>query len=176
NRPSDGAERSVPNTILVFSSAPTGPIASVTVRPDSPRIYATQSTGFTVFGQDAAYNPVPFDRAAIAWSVSGATGTFDASGRFTAATAGTATISATINGVSGTARLTVIADTSSPKASAPVVRLLPGTQLGATVPVNVSWDEASDVGLGVVDYELAQNVNAKGWKPLPSGSPLNRNA
>ena len=57
----------VPNGILVFSSAPTGPIASLTVRAESPRIYATQSTGFTVFGQDAAYNPVPFDRAAIAW-------------------------------------------------------------------------------------------------------------
>ena len=176
NRPSDGFERSVANSLLVFSATPTGPLASVTVTPGNQTIYNTRSLDFDVFGQDAAYNPVAFDAGAVAWSVSGATGTFDGNGRFTATSPGSATITATVNGISGTTRLRILADTTPPVALPPLVRLLPGSTLDAKVPVNISWPAAKDVGLGVTDYDLEQNVNAKGWKTLPSGSALNRNA
>jgi exopolysaccharide biosynthesis protein len=87
NRPSDGAERSVPNSLLVFSSAPTGPLASVTITPDNQTVYATKTIDFNIFGQDAAYNPVTFSSSAVQWSVAGVDGAFDAAGRFTPTTA-----------------------------------------------------------------------------------------
>ena len=39
NRPSDGSERSVANSLMVFSSAPTGPLATITVFPNNQTIY-----------------------------------------------------------------------------------------------------------------------------------------
>lgn len=176
NRPSDSTERSVPNSIIVFSSAPTGPLASLTVTPGGQSMYTNQTLDFDVFGQDAAYNPVTLDPGTVTWSVSRAAGTFDADGRFTATAPGTATITATAVGISGVVILMVLADTTPPVASQPVVRLLAGSELGRTVPANVSWPAAKDTGLGVDGYELDQNVNGKAWKVFPSGSSLNRNA
>jgi hypothetical protein len=151
-------------------------LASVTITPDNQTIYATKTIDFNVFGQDAAFNPVSFSASAVQWSVAGVDGTFDAAGRFTPTTAGTATITATVNGVTDTARLIVRADNSPPRAEPPVARVVLGTTLGTQVPINVSWEAATDVGLGVTGYELQQNVNAKGWKTYPSGSAMNRHA
>ena len=176
NRPSDGSERPVANSLIVFSAAPTGPLATVTVSPNNQTVYTTRTVDFHVFGQDAAFNPVGFSASAVQWSVTGAQGTFDAAGRFTATAPGTATITATVNGISGSVRLNVRADTSPPSALPPLVQIVTGTTLGTTVPVNVGWDAGRDTGLGVAGYQLQQNINGKGWKVYPSGSALNRHA
>ena len=70
----------------------------------------------------------------------------------------------------------MLADTTPPDASPPIVRFIVGDQLGATVPAHVSWGAARDVGLGVAGYELQGNSDGAGWATIPSGSLLNRYA
>lgn len=176
NRPSDGSERSLPNALVVYSAHPTGPLAYLYVRPGTSSIYTGGTVDFTLNGQDAAYNGIVVPASQAAWSVTGAGGTFDSNGRFTAGAPGTGTVTATVNGVQATSRVNVLADLTPPDASAPTVRFLVGQQLGATVPSYVSWGAARDVGLGVAVYELQANPNGAGWSTVPSGSALNRYA
>ena len=58
NRPSDGIERQVPNSLVIYSGVKTGPLRYMTLTPVQPSIYETQGTTFDIIGQDAAYNPV----------------------------------------------------------------------------------------------------------------------
>lgn len=108
NRGSDGFERSVSNSLLVFSSAPTGPLAIVNVFPSDVSVLAGSHINYTVKGQDAAYNPVPVAPGSVSWSVAGGAGTIDTMGRFTATAAGTGTVIATVGDVSGSTSVTVV--------------------------------------------------------------------
>ncbi|HVA85392.1 MAG TPA: phosphodiester glycosidase family protein, partial [Candidatus Saccharimonadales bacterium] len=174
NRPSDGSERPVANSLLVFSAAPTGPLAMLAVRPTDQTIYTQSSVAYGVAGQDAADNPVAAPAGVVTWSAQGLTGTFDSSGRFTATATGTGTITATSSGIQGSTRLTVLADTTPPVSGPPLLSLVRGDILGSTVPIQVSWPAATDVGVGVASYELQANVNGGGWKTVNSGTALNR--
>ncbi len=174
NRPSDGSERPVANSLLVFSAAPTGPLAILSVLPADQTIYAPSSVAFRVAGQDATDNPVALVPGPVSWAAQGLTGTFDSTGRFTATAPGSGTVTATANGVQGSTHLTVLADTTPPAARPPLLSLVRGAILGSTVPIAVSWPAATDVGVGTAGYELQANVNGGGWKTVGSGSPLNR--
>ena len=59
NKPSDGVERPVTNSIQVVSTMPTGPLAVLNVKPTAPSIYRNQTIDFSATGMDAGYNPVP---------------------------------------------------------------------------------------------------------------------
>jgi hypothetical protein len=174
NRPSAGSEQPVSNSLLVFSAAPTGPLAILSVRPADQAIYPQSSITFGVAGQDAAYNPVPLVPGAVSWSARGLVGTVDGTGRFTATAPGSGTIAATTNGLQGSTHLTVLADTTPPVAQPPQLSLVRGAILGSSVPVQVSWPAATDVGVGVAGYELQASVNAGSWKTVSSGAPANR--
>ncbi len=56
NRPSDGSERPVANSLIVFSSAPTGPLAIVDVLPETAALWTGEVLDFAAKGQDATYN------------------------------------------------------------------------------------------------------------------------
>lgn len=174
NRPSGGSEQAVSNALLLFSAAPTGPLAILGVGPADQAIYPQSSIAFRVAGQDATYNPVALVQGSVTWSAQGLAGRFDGTGRFTATAPGSGTITATANGMQGSTHLTVLADTTPPVAQPPLLSLVLGAILGSTVPVRVSWPAATDVGVGVADYELQASVNAGSWKTVSSGSPLNR--
>ena len=131
NRPSDGSERVLPNALVVYSSAPTGPLAYLYMKPGSTSMYTGGTANFTLKGQDAAYNGIPVSPSQATWTVEGAGGTVDPNGRFTAGAPGSGAITAIVNGVSATSCLTVLTDTSPPNASPPSVRLLVGKQLGS---------------------------------------------
>ena len=84
---------------------------------------------------DAAYNPVPLGAGQITWSVSPPVGTIDAAGHFVATEAGTAQVTASANGVTGSAAITVLVDTTPPAAPPPRVTLPTGRGIGSGVPV-----------------------------------------
>jgi len=174
NHPSGGSEHAVANALLLFSAAPTGPLATLSVRPSDQVIYPQSSVDFGVAGQDATYNPVALVPGAVTWTAQGLAGTFDNTGRFTATAPGSGTVTATTNGIQGSTHLTVLADTTPPVAQPPLLSLVRGAILGSTVPVQVSWPAATDVGVGVAGYELQASTNAGSWKTVSSGSPLNR--
>ena len=166
NRPSDGRERAVANSLVVVSSAPTGPLAIVGVTPATAALWQGQATSFTAKGQDAAYNAVPLAAEEVAWAVGGP-GAIDAAGRYSATAEGEATVTATARGVVGTATVTVRLDTDPPVARAPAPALVVGTELGEkTVPIRVSWPAATDQGRGVAGYEL-ERYDGGAWLPVP---------
>ena len=174
NRPSAGQELAVANSLLVFSSAPTGPLAIVNVLPGTAALWQGEATDFAAKGQDAAYNGVALATGEVTWAVNGP-GAIDAAGRYSATAAGaatgtpagTATIVATARGILGSATVTVRLDTYPPVARAPTSALVSATALGpATIPVRVSWAAATDQGRGVAGYELERFLGGA-WVSVP---------
>jgi hypothetical protein len=174
NRPSDGFERPVTNSIQVVSTAPTGPLAALNVQPGPRTIYPNMTLDFSAAGMDAAYNPVPLGGGQVGWSVAPAIGTIDPAGHFVATTPGAGQVIATANGVSGFAAITVLSDTAAPVAKPPVASLPAGSGLTSGVPVTITWDAASDDGSGVASYELQRSVDGKPWATMPKASPVAR--
>jgi len=113
NRPSDGYQRALANSLIVFSSAPTGPLAIVDVLPGTTTLWQGEVTNFAAKGQDAAYNGVALADGEVTWAVDGP-GAISAIGRYAATAAGTATVAATARGIQGTATVTVRLGTGPP--------------------------------------------------------------
>jgi hypothetical protein len=166
NRPSAGRESGVANSLLVFSSAPTGPLAIVDVLPVSAALWQGESTTFTAKGQDAAYNGVALADGEVTWAVSGP-GAISAAGRYSATEAGTAMVVATARGIGGSATVSVLLDVYPPVARAPTSAFVAATGLGpSTVPIRVSWAAATEEGRGVAGYELERYLGGA-WVGVP---------
>jgi len=176
NRPSDGFERPVTNSIQVISSMPTGPLSVLNVQPGSRSVYRNSTIDFKVSGMDAGYNPVPLASGPVSWSLSAPIGTIDADGHFVATDPGTGQVVVTADGVTGTAPITVLADTTAPVAKTPRVTLPVDRGIGTGVPVTVAWDAATDDGSGVASYELQRSVDGHAWTTMPKASPSARTA
>ena len=184
NKPSDGFERPVTNSIQVVSTMPTGPLAFLNVQPGSGSVYRNQSIDFAVSGMDAGYDPVPLSAGQVTWSLTAPIGTIDANGHFVATSPGSAQVVASAIGtaggsaaVTGPAELTVLDDSDAPVAQPPRVSLPPGRGIGTGgVPVVVAWDAATDVGSGVASYELQRSVDGHPWTTMPKASPAARTA
>lgn len=174
NRPSDGTERAVTNSIQVISNVPTGPLSALNVQPGSASVYRNGTVDFQAGGMDAAYNQVPLGPAVVGWSVTAPIGTIDATGRFVATAAGTGQVVATANGISGAATITVLDDSTAPVATPPRVSLPVNRGIGSGVPVTIAWDAAFDDGSGVTSYELQRSVDGKAWATMPKASPAAR--
>jgi hypothetical protein len=174
NKPSDGFERPVTNSIQIVSNAPTGPLSVLNVQPGSRALYRNGTLDFTANGMDAAYNPVPLGAGQVSWSVSPPIGTIDSVGHFVATTPGEGQIVASANGVTGAAPITVLSDTDAPVATAPRATLPSGRGIGSGVPVTVAWDAATDIGSGVASYELQRSVDGQAWATMPKASPAAR--
>ncbi len=85
NAPSDGGiERSVSNSLLVVSSAPSDTLERVYISPKRYRIYRGESLSFIMYGTDRYGNPVPLTPGLKQFSAPSRLGTIDTSGRFTA--------------------------------------------------------------------------------------------
>ncbi|HEX7421118.1 MAG TPA: phosphodiester glycosidase family protein [Thermoanaerobaculia bacterium] len=112
NRGADGSERAVGNSLILFSSAPTGPLAQIAIRPDSAVVLSGSHLEFAAFGEDAANNAVRLSRGAR-WEVAGNIGTIDTSGRFTAGAAGDGSVKATIDDVAASTPASVVASLSA---------------------------------------------------------------
>ena len=179
NRPSDGAERGVANAILLVSSVPTGPPASLLVSPAAPQLYEGESAVLADRAVDASLNGIPVDPSGVSWSLAGGPGTLAPDGRYTAAEPGTATVSASAIGLTAQVTVTTLTDVSPPTFDGgPVSRLTEGSKLSATgVPLTVSWPAASDRGTGVARYELQRSVDGgKTWGGVKLSAPAKTSA
>ena len=131
NSPSDGTERAVANSLLVFSSAPVGPAARLVIESCEIRTIAGQAVPLAWHFEDENYNPVS-STAQPKWEAA-SIGKVDDSGRFVAdATrplpargavtpqASTGTIAASAAGMTATAHATVYS-------SAAALRIFPAS-------------------------------------------------
>ena len=113
NRPSAGQEVAVANSLVVFSAVPTGPLAVVDVVPGTAVSWQGGVTDFVAKGQDAAENGIALAPGDVTWTLDGP-GAISTSGQYTAAAPGTATVAATVQGIRGTASVTVNPGTGPP--------------------------------------------------------------
>jgi hypothetical protein len=92
---------------VTASGQPSAPsVASVTLSPTSPTITVGQQKLITATPRDAAGNPL--GGLAVAWTTSAATvATLDAGGTVTGVAAGSAMVTASVRGISGSAVVTV---------------------------------------------------------------------
>jgi hypothetical protein len=74
NRPSDGGQRKIANALLVRSMAPHGPLARLTVEPQSIIAVSRARAPLTLTATDLWYNPVDLDVRALQVSVRRLTG------------------------------------------------------------------------------------------------------
>lgn len=188
NRGSDGFERSVSNSLLVFSSAPTGPLAIVNVVPPQASLLVGGGLDYVARGQDAAYNPVAIDPAAVSWSVEGGIGSIDAAGRFSSTAAGSGSVVAEVNGITGRAEVRTV-DALATLAVGPDPAIVePGSTQAFTLagtdasgaPVLVEPSQASwsvEGAIGTIDADgvlTASTETASGAVVATAGSATGR--
>jgi hypothetical protein len=86
NSPSDiGGERSVANSLLLISTAPTGPLAYLRINPKELFALGGSSINLSASGFDQYYNPVSIASGSLVWSCDPAVGSITQNGLFTAA-------------------------------------------------------------------------------------------
>ena len=86
NSPSDiGGERSVANSLLLISTAPTGPLAYLRIKPKEIFAIGGASVNLTASGFGQYFNPVSIASGTLIWSCDPAIGSITQSGIFSAA-------------------------------------------------------------------------------------------
>jgi len=115
------------------------PVATVTLTPSSANVAITGTVQLTATPKDANGNPLT--GRAISWSSSDNTiATVSSSGLVTGVAAGTVTITATSEGKSGTASVTVA---GAPVATVTVTPATASVQAGQTVPLTATLKDAN---------------------------------
>ena len=131
---------------ITVTAAPPAPVASVTVSPATASIQAGGASQLSVTLRDAGGNVLT--GRTITWT-SSATGIagVSASGLVTGVAAGSATITATSEGKTGTAAITVTAAPPAPVASVAVSPSTPSIQVGGTAQLSATTRDANGVVL-----------------------------
>lgn len=119
------------------TSGPPPGVASVVITPQQATIPVGQAQQFTATAYDSGGHAMT--GVTVEWSVSpSAVAIVDASGRVTAITTGNATLTARVNGVSGTAQLTLI--------QVPVVQADVTVNPAVTYQTMLGWDAVPNIG------------------------------
>jgi hypothetical protein len=110
NSPSDqqGVERAVSNSLQIISSAPSGVLSSIKLRPYNRKVYKGEALQFVTEGKDQYYNPFVIETANVAYSLSGDFGSIAVGGLFTAGDkADTGFVIASYNGLKDSVKVIV---------------------------------------------------------------------
>lgn len=158
NSPSDGVQRRIPNAIGVFSMAPPSPLAGLYIDTTDSNVFVNTSRAFTVTGYDEYYNPVIINPEDITWSVSGVEGAFEGN-VLRPASAGVATITATVGGVSSEMAVNVLSGPVKLSISSKEITLISKERRNFTVqgeneeghkasidPADISWKTMGGIG------------------------------
>jgi len=160
NRGSDGFERAVSNSLLVFSSAPTGPLARINVLPSNATAFVGSAIQYTVKGQDAAFNRVTIDPPSVGWSIaSSSLGSISPTGRFVSSGTGSSVVTSTVGSLTGSTNLSILDSLQALEISPSPAIVSPGGSLrfsltgksasGATVIVDnaaAAWQATGPIG------------------------------
>lgn len=85
NSPSDiGGERSVANSLLLISTAPTGSLAHLRLKPKEVFLIKGSNMNFSASGFDQYFNPVSISSGSLLWRCDPTIGTVTQNGLFTA--------------------------------------------------------------------------------------------
>ncbi|NOZ61250.1 MAG: T9SS type A sorting domain-containing protein, partial [Calditrichaeota bacterium] len=85
NSPSDAAgERAVANALLCVSTAPTGNLSILQIKPDEAFLISGKKVRFSVDGFDQFYNPLTISADSLVWTCDSIIGTISSTGLFSA--------------------------------------------------------------------------------------------
>ena len=129
------------SSITVTTAAPV-PVATVTVSPTSGTVVVGLTLPLTATLKDAAGNVLT--GRTITWSSNSSAATVSPSGVVTGVAAGSATITATSEGQSGTSAVTVTAAAPPPVASVTVSPASGGVQVGQKLQLSVTLKDANN--------------------------------
>lgn len=96
NIPSEGSQRSIVNSLGVFSNAPVGELSYIKINTEEPKMFVNTSRYFNVKGYDENHNPVALNETLINLSSSGIEGELEGN-RFKATSSGNGKIIAKYN-------------------------------------------------------------------------------
>lgn len=85
NSPSGGVARAVANGLALFSTAPTGPPAMLSLEPVEANVLSGETLRLTAGGLDQYYNPVGLPPEGVVWECARSLGEVDEEGVFRAA-------------------------------------------------------------------------------------------
>src|SRR5205807_2175433 len=148
------------DTATVTVAGCVAPVAAVTVSPAAPTVQVGQTVQLTATPRDASGNPLA--GRVITWqSSNGAVASVNGSGLVTAVATGAATITATSEGQSGTAVVTV---SNVPVASVTVTPASASVPQGATVQLTATPRDANGTALTgrVVTWRSSNSAVATG--------------
>ncbi|MBL7067399.1 MAG: phosphodiester glycosidase family protein [Candidatus Marinimicrobia bacterium] len=83
NSPSDGSERYLRNSLVVFTDVPEGILTHIQCEPDYTRLFIGESIRFIASGWDQYYNPVEINLSELNFSVDNQLGNIDEDGLYT---------------------------------------------------------------------------------------------
>lgn len=107
NKPSDGSERLVVNSVGVFSNAPIGDLSYIKLSTDDNTMFTNGTRRFTVKGYDKHHNPVKLDATKLEFSHKGVKGTIEGNS-FKAEEKGNAKITAKYGTITDSLNLQVL--------------------------------------------------------------------
>lgn len=174
NRPSDGPERTVANSIMVMPKQSDKKLESIVIQPEAPILAAPGSkVKLEAKGLDRDYNPVPIDE--WEWSVSGPS-QIDSQGWLTAGptpTTGTVAVTARSGSISASAEVTVTDQIDRIKLTPRDFVLENGASIRMTASAyaadgrrialsNDRIDWSADPSIGTIDQEGVFTASASG--------------
>jgi len=164
NQPSDRRERPVANALLLFSTAPHGPPARLTLEPGEVFMLPGAEVSFTLTAEDEFYNPVDIKPGGLGWTVAPNLGEVTPEGTFRAATVGEGVLKVTFGEAVAEAQLHVLAEAARLEVTPTLVQVGPGGAQPLKIqawdaanrplvvgPTSVTWD--IDPGLGQVNAD-----------------------
>lgn len=116
NKPSDGSERSVVNSVGIFSNAPKDELSYIKVSADDTKVFMNTSRKFEVKGYDKYHNPVELDSSKLIFSHEGVEGSMEGN-TFYPTSSGKATITVKYDDIVGTSEISVLGSVKEINAS-----------------------------------------------------------
>ncbi|QGQ93509.1 copper amine oxidase [Paenibacillus psychroresistens] len=165
NQTENSYERPVVNGVGVYSSAPKGSLKGL-VFTGSNAVFLNEPVTFTLKGYDEYYNPIEVP-ADTKWTDASGIGTFEGN-IFKAKKTGTATVKATVGGISQTLKVQVIGREDI--ASLSLVPATPFLSEDATIPLTIKVTTKSGVSRTISAAGLPMEIS--GFKGEINGDKL----
>jgi len=172
NAPVHASERSVPNGIGIFSTAPAGELAGLKITGPKVMLVGTVKQ-FTAKGYDQHYNPYVVEQGGIGWSVSPELGRFEGAG-LKAEKSGSGTIKAVYRGISREYPIRVLGsnDIAGVTVKPPIITAGPGESINFSVTVTTKQGETFVLQPNEYEVQVKGDVGTVSGAKFTAGNSL----
>ena len=169
NDPVYDSQRSIPNGIGIFSTAPAGPLAGLKLSGPGRILVGTKKT-FSAKGYDIHYNPYALNQADITWGISPNLGEFEGNS-FTAVESGNGSITATYDNITQEYPVRILGsgDIARLEMSPANIALNPNESVNIIVKVTTKQGEVINLQPGEYEVELSDDIVTVNGSKITAG-------